>query len=195
VKRNGQIISSFADTDFPFGSRWEDRVPAKKKLLKYKELASRLHGVQIPIFGVQWVPAEPERKVVRDVLTLLEDRRVVYNPAAWEMESQVTESVLRIRETLTDAIQRLGEDSKAVPAMRAMRAACREYLDASSHHYSHDLSIGLGRLRALFGLQIAFLAIQYGVDLEDDLASIIPPELAGLVDDGAGDVRPRLPRR
>ena len=65
----------------------------------------------------------------------------------------------------------------------------------SGHHYSHDLSIGLERLRALFGLQIAFLAIQYGIDLEDDLASIIPPELAGLVDDGAGEVRPRLPRR
>ena len=50
--------------------------------------------------------------------------------------------------------------------MRAMRAACREYLDGSRHHYSHDLSIGLGRLRALFGLQIAFLAIEYGIDLE-----------------------------
>jgi hypothetical protein len=81
------------------------------------------------------------------------------------------------------------------PAMRAMRAACREYLDGSRHHYSHDLSIGLGRLRALFGLQIAFLAIQYGIDLEDDLATIIPPELAGLVDDGAEEKPRRLPRR
>jgi hypothetical protein len=36
-------------------------VPAKKRLLKYKELASRLNGVQIPIFGVQWAPTEPER--------------------------------------------------------------------------------------------------------------------------------------
>lgn len=164
----------------------------KKKLLHFKELASRLNGVQIPIFGVQWVPTEPERKVVRDVLTFFEDRRVLYNPCAWELESEVNESVLRIREVLTDAIQRLGQDSKAAPAMRAMRAACREYLDGARHHYSHDLSIGLGRLRALFGLQIAFLAIQYGIDLEDELASIIPPELAGLVDDGTA-IRP--PRR
>ena len=51
-----------------------------------------------------------------------------------------------------------------------------------------------GRLRALFGLQIAFLAIMYGVDLDDDLASIVPPELAGLVDDGP-ERRPRLRRR
>ena len=53
------------------------------------------------------------------------------------------------------------------------------------HHYAVDL----GRLRALFGLQIAFLAIQYGIDIEDDLASIVPPEFAGLVDDGAA-IRP-----
>jgi hypothetical protein len=166
-------------------------VAAKKKLLHFKELASRLNGVQIPIFGVQWVPTEPERKVVRDVLTVLEDRRVLYNPCAWELEDEVNQSVIRIREVLTDAIQRLGEKSNAVPAMRAMRAACREYLDRSRHHYSHDLSIGLGRLRALFGLQIAFLAIQYGIDLEDDLASIVPPELAGLVDDGTTARPPR----
>ncbi len=167
----------------------------KKKLLHFKELASRLNGVQVPIFGVQWVPTEPERKVVRDVLTFLEDRRVLYNPCAWELEDEVNQSVLRIREILTDAIQRLGQDSKAAPAMRAMRAACREYLDGTGRHFSHDLSIGLGRLRALFGLQIAFLAIQYGIDLEDDLASIIPPELAGLVDDGSEKIRPHRPRR
>jgi hypothetical protein len=165
-------------------------MPATKKLLHFKELASRLNGVQIPIFGVQWVPAEPERKVVRDTLTFFEDRRVLYNPCAWEMEREVTDSVLRIRDTLTEAIQRLGEDSKAVPAMKAMRMACREYLDRARNHYGHhDLATDLGRLRALFGLQIALLAIEYGIDLEEDLASIIPPELAGLVDDGTA-IRP-----
>ena len=167
---------------------------AKKKLLKFQELASRINGVEAFNVGVQWVPPEPERKVVRDVLTFLEDRRVLYNPGAWEMESHVTESVLRIRETLTQAIQRLGEDSKAVPAMRAMRAACREYLDGPREQYSHDLSFGLGRLRALFGVQITFLAFVYQIDLEEDLASIVPPEFANVLDDG--DEKPRrLPRK
>lgn len=165
-------------------------MPGRKKLLKYQEIASRLNGFQIPIFGVQWAPAETERKVVRAVLTALEDRRVLYNPCAWEMPDEVSQSVLHIREVLTDALQRLGEDAKAPPAMKAMRMACREYLDRSRNHYGHhDLATDLGRLRALFGLQIAFLAIEYGIDLEDDLASIIPPELAGLVDDGAA-IRP-----
>lgn len=169
---------------------------AKKKLLKYQELASRLNGVSALSVGVQWVPPEPERKVVRDVLTFFEDRRVLFNPCAWEMPDEVTQSVLRIREVLTDAIQRLGEDSKAAPAMRAMRAAGREYLDRSRERYGHhDLSVDLGRLRALFGLQIAFLAFVYQIDLEEELASIIPPQFAGVLDDGDEKPRRLPPRR
>lgn len=168
-------------------------MPAKKKLLKFQELASRVSGVQP--WGVEWVPPEPERKIVRDVLTFFEDRRVLYNPCAWEMADQVMQSVLRIREVLTDALQRLGESSNAAPAMRAMRAACREYLDQFRDGYSHDLSIGLGRLRALFGTQIAFLAYVYRIDLEEDLASIIPPRFTDVLDDADVKPRPVRPRR
>lgn len=39
--------------------------------------------------------------------------------------------------------------------------------------------LGLGQLRALFGLQGALLAIEYGVDFELDLAQTVPPELRG----------------
>ena len=125
-------------------------MPAKKKLLKYTDIAKRVNGIQIPVFGIQWVPTEPERKIVRDVITFLEDRRVLFNPCAWEMPDEVIESTLRIREALTDAIARLGKDSKAAPAMRAMRAACREYLDRTRERYGHhDMSIDLGRLRAI----------------------------------------------
>ncbi|HET7549133.1 MAG TPA: DUF6650 family protein, partial [Usitatibacter sp.] len=87
----------------------------KKKLLKYQELASRINGVSFLSAGVQWMPPEPERKIVRDVLTFFEDRRVLFNPCAWELPDEVAQSVIRIRESLTEALQRLGEDSKAAP--------------------------------------------------------------------------------
>ena len=87
---------------------------------------------------------------MRDVLTALEDRRALYNPCAWEMPDEVSQSALHIREVLTDALQRLGEEAKATPAMKAMRMACCEHLDCSRNHYGHhDLSIDLGRLRVL----------------------------------------------
>lgn len=168
----------------------------KKKLLKYQELASRINGVSFLSAGVQWMPPEPERKIVRDVLTFFEDRRVLFNPCAWELPDEVAQSVIRIRESLTEALQRLGEDSKAAPAMRAMRAAGREYLDRTRQRYGfHDLSVDLGRLRALFGMQIAFLAYVYRIDLEEDLASIIPPEFANVLDDGDEKPRRLPPRR
>jgi len=95
----------------------------------FRELASRLTGVSVPIFGVSWNPPESERKVVRDVLVFLEDRRALYNDFAHEIENEVGESVLRIRSELTDAIRRLSEDSEAASSFQAMRAACREYLN------------------------------------------------------------------
>jgi len=68
-----------------------------------------------------------------------------------------------------------------------MRAACREYLDQSRrlpHHMGFMLA--LGELRAHFSLKIAFRAIEYGIDLEDELAQIVPPELRGEIEDGRG---------
>jgi hypothetical protein len=146
--------------------------------VKFKELAARLSGVQIPVFGVQWTPPEPERKVIREVLTFLEDRRALYNDFAHEIDHEVVQSVMEIRQVLTDAIARLPEGSPAIPALRAMRAAAREYLDRS-HHVPHRFGfmVELGRLRTLFGLQVAYLAIEYGFDVEHELAAIIPPEL------------------
>jgi hypothetical protein len=98
----------------------------RRGTLKAKELAQRLTGVQIPIFGISWTAPEPERKVVRGVLAFLEDRRALYNDYAFEIEREVSESVLEIRRELTTAIKTLPEASPAAPALRAMRAACRQ---------------------------------------------------------------------
>jgi len=154
-----------------------------KKLPRYKfsEIASRFTGISIPVFGISWQPPEPERVIVRSLLVFLEDRRALYNPFAFEMEHQVTASVLEIRTMLTDAIQHLPESSEAIPRIRAMRAACREYLDKSNDRDNFDwrhqgFLAHLGRLRTIFGYHIAQLAVIYGIDVEGELAKILPPE-------------------
>jgi len=146
--------------------------------IKFKELATRLTGVSIPIFGISWNPPESESKIIRDVLVYLEDRRALYNPFAHELEHEVTHSVLDIRKELTSAIQRLSADSNATPLLRAMRAACREYLNETREHTPTMFSFltSLGKLRSLFGVNIAYLAIEYGIDIEGELASIVPPQ-------------------
>jgi len=36
--------------------------------------------------------------------------------------------------------------------------------------------MALGELRSSFGLSVASLAVQYGIDVEDELATILPAE-------------------
>ena len=152
---------------------------AKMKLL-FRDLASRITGISIPIFGVSWNPPESERKIVREIFVFLEDRRALYNDFAHEIDGEVAESVLEIRRQLTDALKRLPEESKAVPCFKAVRAACREYLDsAHSRSFSGPFSFmtELGRLRAMIGVQVAYLAVKYGIDIDGDLLRVIPPDL------------------
>jgi len=147
----------------------------------FKKIASRITGISIPIFGVSWNPPESEREVVRETFIFLEDRRALYNDFAHEIDHEVADSVLAIRAELTAALKRMPEDSKAVSSFKAMRAACREYLDSTCRHkgvWSLPFSFmtQLGRLRAIIGVHIVYLAVEYGIDIDGELVRIIPPE-------------------
>lgn len=166
-----------------------------------KSLASRITGFSIPVIGggLQWTPTEPERDTVRKLLMFLEDRRALYIDHCLEIEDQVAQSVLQIREELTKTLQALPDDSIAVDSVRAMRAACRKFL-TEPHPEFRNLArhafppwermdreggpgffVALGQLRAIFGAQIATLAFAYEIDIEPELASILP------ADGGSGD--------
>lgn len=116
---------------------------------------------------------------VRDLLLVLEDRRALYNDYAFEIEHEVSQSVLQIRAELTRTLQRLPEGSEASGSLRAMRAACREYLNNTRRGFGphFQFMLELGKLRALVGQHIAYLAVKYGLDIEGDLALILPPEV------------------
>ena len=88
----------------------------------------------------------------------------------------------------------LGEQSHAGGPIRAIRAACRRFLD-EPHADFRNLSGGLGHfgdragfftalgeLRATVGAQIAILAVLSKSELKAELASIVPAEGK----DGAG---------
>jgi hypothetical protein len=154
-----------------------------KPIIAFKEIASRITGISIPIFGVSWNPPESEREIVRQTLVFLEDRRALYNDFAHEIEHDVAQSVLAIRSELTDALKRLKEGAEAAPSLKAMRAACRDYLDWAGHSTRardfgpFSFMTELGRLRAMIGVQIAYLAVKYGIDVDGELVKVIPAEL------------------
>jgi hypothetical protein len=47
-----------------------------------------------------------------------------------------------------------------------------------SGHMTDSFSLALGELRSRIGLQLAVIADQYGIDIEPDLALILPPDVS-----------------
>lgn len=159
---------------------------ARPLKVRFQEIASHLTGLSIPFFGISWIPPEPERKAVRRLINFLEDRRALFIPYHLQIEAEVAESLLKIREELTATLSALPEDSQAIGSIRAMRAACRRFLtdenpgapdvtQQSDPDVNHNFLISLGELRSSFGIHIGLLAAQYGIDVEGDLASVLPP--------------------
>lgn len=156
--------------------------------MKFQEIANRLTGISIPVFGLSWNPPEPQVTVARRIITFLEDRRVLYSPSEMEDPRHCVLSILEIRKFLTTELSNLESSTELAASLRAMRAVCRKFLnivgteDGEVVRYgghlgswaSWEFNGALGELRGVFGIHIARLAAHYGLDVEDDLASILP---------------------
>jgi hypothetical protein len=155
--------------------------------VKFREIASRLTGISSPIFGVSWNPPAAEVTVARRVIAFLEDRRVLFADESIEILGHCVTSVIELRHYLTSEIQQL-TDGELCSSLRAMRAACRKFLEAvddrdgivvrdgghPGHWAGWRFGAALGELRGVFGVHIARIAAQNGLDIEDDLARILP---------------------
>lgn len=158
--------------------------------MKFKEIANRITGISFPIFGISWNPQTLEVDVARKVITYLEDRRVLYNPYELESPNYCIQSILQIREFLTEQLFGIKNDSELGATIRAMRAACRKFLDTTESQYYfdkssrqiRDLGMGgqirfyndMGELRAIMGVLITKILIMHGIDCESDLLKILP---------------------
>jgi hypothetical protein len=154
--------------------------------MRFTEIVSRLNGLSCPVFGVTWTPSAPDVAVARRIIRFLEDRRVLYNDYAWEVPDECTQSALEIRKFLTTELGNLKEGSELTSPLRSMRAACRKFLNDMHNEFGmqtrprfgnhYSFFTALGELRSSFGVCLASLAVQYGIDMEDDLARILPAE-------------------
>jgi len=155
----------------------------KKRRISFADIARRVTGISTPVFGVSWNPPENSRDIVRRLVAYLEDRRALYADYHAEYGPWVEESVLQMRAELTNILKACPEDEHLTGPVRAMRAACRKFLDQMGHPgtprrimYPYEASMwhALGEMRAIFGLHLARLCASYGVDVEPELASIFP---------------------
>jgi hypothetical protein len=156
--------------------------------MKFDEIIHRLTGFSVPIFGISWNPPESETKVARRIVVFLEDKRVLYNPFLLEVPEYCIQSIIEIRNFLTKELSELPENSELAQSIKAMRIACRKFLDNVSsqknHHYKDGFYMGnsdgwvfisgLGELRNAFGTHLAIVAAKYNLSIEDQLATILP---------------------
>ena len=155
--------------------------------MNFQKLASRITGFSIPIFGISWNPPEPEITHSERIMAFMEDRRVLYNPYAWEEPLHCIESIIQIRAFLTTELQTLNRDRELALRLTTLRASCRKFLD-TLHQSGIDGHSGplrsmssefaffsaLGELRGVFGFQLLLLAQSYGLNVEDELVTIFP---------------------
>src|SRR5271165_2743385 len=97
--------------------------------MKFSEIANRLTGISTPLVGVSWQSSDLEVSAARRVIAFLEDRRVLYAPEEMEMPEHCVRSVLEIRHFLSGELGKLETKSEFAASLRAMRAACRKFLD------------------------------------------------------------------
>ena len=155
--------------------------------MKFREILSRITGISTPVFGVSWNPPAPHVTSAKKIIAFLEDRRVLFNPYHMEDPRHCIESVIEVRRFLTEQIGNISGSEGLPQNLRAMRAACRKFLDdvkntngrigrPHGHSMSDDWIFysAIGELRGVFGIHVAAIAAQHGLDVEGDLSSILP---------------------
>lgn len=155
--------------------------------MKHVEILSRLTGISCPIFGVSWNPPESQRSIARKIIIFLEPRRVLYSAFEYESVCPCIQSVTEIKNFLTAELPGIDDDSDLNKYVRAMRNACNKFLnkcpdDKEFRCYACKngnlenwiFTSALGEMRGVFGIMVGQVTKAYGIDVEDDLAQIIP---------------------
>ena len=162
-------------------------MPAQVEGIEPQRLAqsSQITSFSTPIFGISWNPSKTEKAIAKSVINFLEDKRVLYNPTELEIPDHCITSVIEIRHFLIEKANDLDTKSELLANIKTMRSACRKFLDLSQtlnrglgfSHNSYDSWIffsALGEMRGTFGLILSQIILSYGLDVEKDLASILP---------------------
>lgn len=151
--------------------------------MKFERIYKNITGLSCPIFGIQWNAPIIEADEAKKIVIFLEDKRVLFNPVDMEDTSHCIQSVISISSELTKILQGLPSDSYLANQLRKMRKACQEFGDSIGSpqfiRFDHPVQVSmleraLFKLRKKCGTSVAEIAVAYGLDVDDGLASIIP---------------------
>lgn len=156
--------------------------------MKFEKIVKNITGISCPIFGISWNPSKADVQLAKEVIIYLEARRVLYVPSEMEVPEHCISSVIEIRNFLTSQLMNISQNSDLYKYVSAMRVSCNKFLEKCDfkrkdvidfggnwgHWASWYFASSLGEMRGVFGIMILQIASCYGLNVEDDLASIMP---------------------
>lgn len=147
----------------------------------------RLTGASVSSVGAQWERKDDDHEIARRVLNLLADRRMLWKDFSLEIEEQCVNSANRVREQLGLHLDNPDISADLARRLQLLQRLFRDFIDETGpagdqwdRHRSmigtDPLSMALGRLRGLVGVQIGELAADYDLNVSEELATIVPDQ-------------------
>ena len=155
-------------------------------MIRFSDILRRITGISVPIFGIQWAPPPDQRRIAEQVLDRLNNRRVLYAPYYQENEGACISSALDLREELSEIIDSAPAGSPVYKCAKNIQKACRvfmsksEQLDFTVRNHATAVATraifeqSLTKFRGTVGEATKNLVAAYGLDVEDEVAAIIP---------------------
>lgn len=149
----------------------------------------RVSGGSVSIlgFGIDWERTQGDERIARYVVGFLEDRRLLFADRHVEDEAHCVASALECRALLTGLLAEANVGQHLETSLKAMRASFRKFVerggpdgrDFQHHHANYEadpFSLALGDLRSQIGEQLARIAWRYDIEIDELLATILPPD-------------------
>ena len=138
-----------------------------------------------PFGGAQWERKDDDREIARRVLNLLADRRMLWKDFSVEIEEHCLQSANLARQELGKHLDNPEISSELARRLQLLQRLFRDFVDEVGPAGAEwdrplrpmgtdPLSVALGRLRGLVGVQIGELAAEYDLDVSEELATIVP---------------------
>ena len=154
--------------------------------MSYRPIGPGVSGV-----SRDWEQIPGDAEVAREVVEFFKDQRMLFGKASLWDELECVAVAIKSRTFLTEELAKARVGSSLAHRMRAMRAALRTFMDAAGPDARNFRGLSgrgtdlYGRahetLRALLGLHLRIVVDQYAIEIEPDLAEILPSDAS--VDD------------
>ena len=152
-----------------------------------RTILENVTGLELYGSEIDWEPNKRDRIIIRDFIRFLETHRPLYSLFKVEAPPWIEEIVVETRKKITEILADPDIDDRTAGILTTMRGALRKYLDTTqdikNRKHLRDILFPLIELRAVIGLCVGRLAVMYVIDIDKNLASMIP-----VTDDDGTDV-------